>query len=353
MKRDIRVSVWGAGAMGSGIVATLLRKKGVVLTGVCDLHPDRVGNDVFELLSIDKNGREPVFITKDINEIIYNKSCDVCLVATDSFTKKTFPKLKMLLENKINVISTAEEMSYPKAQNPELAAELDRIAKENGVSVIGTGINPGLIMDLLVVTLSGAMTDLESVKVERVNSLSPFGKAVMEEQGVGLAKEDFIEKSKNGQLAGHVGFHESIEMIADAVGYNLDKPIKQTQAPIITNVYRETPYAQVQPGDVAGCSMLGYGNVNGELKIEMIHPQQIEPQLEGTDTGDYITLKGTPEINMAITPEVDGGIGTIAMCVNTIPHIINARPGLKTMIDIPVPRVIAGDMRDMIEDGLI
>lgn len=95
--------------------------------------------------------------------------------------------------------------------------------------------------------------------------------------------------------------------------------------------------------------MKGYGTIEGELKIEMIHPQQVEPQLEGIHTGDYISIKGTPNINMAIKPEIPGGIGTIAMCVNMIPHVINARPGLKTMIDLPIPRAIMGDMRDLIE----
>ncbi len=81
----------------------------------------------------------------------------------------------------------------------------------------------------------------------------------------------------------------------------------------------------------------------------MIHPQQIEPEMVGQNTGDYVTIKGTPEVNLAITPEVEGGLGTIAMCVNMIPHVINANPGLKTMIDLPVPRAIMGDMRKMID----
>ena len=51
---------------------------------------------------------------------------------------------------------------------------------------------------------------------------------------------------------------------------------------------------------------------------------------------------------MSNTPEIEGGIGTMAMILNTIPHVINARPGLQTMIDIPVPRAIMGDMRDLI-----
>jgi 4-hydroxy-tetrahydrodipicolinate reductase len=95
--------------------------------------------------------------------------------------------------------------------------------------------------------------------------------------------------------------------------------------------------------------MTGQGHVDGEVKIDMIHPQQIEPQLGGTETGDYITIKGTPAIHMANKPEVDGGLGTIAMCVNMIPHVINAAPGLATMLDLPVPRAIMGDFRDLIK----
>lgn len=346
---NIKVAIWGFGAMGSGMASMLLEKQGVEIIGVCDKAPSRVGKSMYEVLGIPQNGRKDIIIKDEIDQVLNGQKCDVCLCATDSFTKAAFPRLSHVLKKGINVVSTAEEMSYPKAQNPELAAELDKIAKENGVSILGTGINPGLMMDLLVVTLTGAMQRVDHVTARRVNSLSPFGHAVMEEQGVGLSKEEFIHKTETGELAGHVGFAESINMIADAIGWEVENPIKQQQAPIVSDVFRKTKYVEVAAGNVAGCSMEGFGTVNGEVKIEMYHPQQVEPQLGGTATGDYIILKGSPEINMAITPEVDGGIGTIAMSVNMIPHIINAKPGLKTMLDLPVPRAIMGDMRKLIE----
>ncbi len=137
-------------------------------------------------------------------------------------------------------------------------------------------------------------------------------------------------------------------MIADAVGWEVNK-IEQTKEPIVSNVYRKTKYAEVQPGNVAGCRQMGYGYVGNELKIEMEHPQQILPEKEGVETGDYIWIKGIPDIDMQIKPEIPGGIGTIAMCVNMIPHVINADPGLKTMLDLPVPRAIMGDMRKLIK----
>jgi 4-hydroxy-tetrahydrodipicolinate reductase len=301
---------------------------------------------MFEVLGVENKDHNEVIINSDIESVMGTKP-DIALVATDSFTEKTFPKLKQLLENKINVISTAEEMAYPKAQNPELSKKLDEIAKENNVSVLGTGINPGLIMDLLVVCLTGCMTDVEHIEAERVNSLSPFGAAVMEEQGVGITVDEFEKGVKDGTLAGHVGFKESINMIGDAIGWPVEK-FEQQMKPIVTNVDRKSPYGFAKAGNVAGVNMTGQGYVDGEVKIDMKHPQQIEPEMEGTHTGDYIRIKGTPEVNMSIKPEVEGGLGTIAMCVNMIPHVINAPSGLKTMIDLPVPRAIMGDMRELI-----
>lgn len=345
---NVKVAIWGFGAMGSGMAKMLLNKKGIEIVGVCDRNAARVGKDMYEVLGIDRAGRQPVIINSNIDEVISEKSCDVCLCATDSYTDKAFPRIKAVLEKKINVISTAEEMAYPQAQQPELAAELDKIAKENGVTVLGTGINPGLIMDLLVVVLTGCMTDVTHIEAKRVNSLSPFGHTVMEEQGVGITVDEFNKGLEDGTLAGHVGFPESIRMIADAIGWEVGD-IKQQMKPIITSVDRKSPHGFAAAGNVAGVNMTGQGYVDGEVKIDMIHPQQIEPEMEGTFTGDYISLKGTPEVNMSISPEVEGGLGTIAMCVNMIPQVINSEPGLKTMLDLPVPRAIMGDVRSFIK----
>ncbi|MDR3673645.1 MAG: 2,4-diaminopentanoate dehydrogenase [Holophaga sp.] len=344
----VKVAIWGFGAMGSGMAEVLLRKQGVDIVGVCDVHPDRMGRSIYELLGVPRGGREDVIVQGDITQVIRRGSADVVLLATDSYTRKAFDKIKLIVELGINVLTTAEEMAYPKAKEPELAAELDRLAKANGVSILGTGINPGLIMDLLVILMTGACTDVETIKAERVNSLSPFGPAVMEEQGVGLSPEVFRKQSASGHLAGHVGFNESVNMICDAIGWKLDAPVAQSMEPIISKVPRRTKYVDVKPGHVAGCTMKGIGTVGGRRAVEMVHPQQVEPQLEGTETGDYVVIKGVPNVNLANKPEVPGGIGTIAMCINMIPQVINARPGLHTMIDLPVPRAIMGDMREQI-----
>ncbi len=346
--RNVKVAVWGFGAMGSGIAKMVLNKKGIEIIGVCDKHPDKVGKEIHALLGMERGGHPEIFVKDDMTQIIKDGNCDIALLATDSFTKNAFDKIKYCLEQKVNVISTAEEFAYPKAQEPKLYEELNKIAKENGVTALGTGINPGFSLDLLILALTGTCETVEHIHAARVNDLSPFGHAVMEEQGVGITKEEFDRRIAADDLAGHVGFPESISMVVEGLGLKLDK-IEQTKDPIITNVPRETPYVKAEPGNLAGIRQQGYGYVNGEVFIELDHPQQILPHLENQGTGDYITITGTPNISLQITPEISGGIGTTAMVVNMIPHVINASAGVKTMLDMPVPRAILGDFRDLVD----
>ena len=340
--QNVKVIIWGLGAMGGGMADMLLKKKGVDIVGAVG-RGAKIGKSMYDYIKTERGDRPDVLIGA-AEDVIKPGAADIVLLCTDSFTKNAFDKLKFIMEQKLNVITSAEEMAYPKAQNPELAAELDKIAKENGVSCLGTGINPGLIMDLLVLIWTGCMEDVEHIVSRRVNSLSPFGPAVMEEQGIGVTVEEF----KKGNLAGHVGFAESMGMIADGIGWNIDE-FKQTMDPIFTDVDRKSPYGFAKAGNVAGVAMKAFGYRDGELMIEMDHPQQIEPEQVGVQTGDYVIIKGTPNVNMVNSPEIEGGIGTIAMCVNMIPQVINADPGLQTMLDLPVPRAIMGDMRDRIK----
>ena len=346
--QNVKVIVWGLGAMGGGIAKMLTKKKGVDIVGAIDIGA-KLGKSMYDVIpGIERGDREDVIVGTP-EEVIKEGSADIVVVCTNSFTKDVYDKLVFVMEKGMNVITSAEEMAYPQAQEPELAKKLDEIAKANGVSVMGTGINPGLIMDLLVILWTAACEEVNHVTSRRVNSLSPFGPAVMEEQGIGISVEEFNERKANGTMAGHVGFAESTMMICDALGWKWDE-FGQDMEPIVTDVDRKSPYGFAAAGQVAGVAMKGWVNIDGERKIDMDHPQQIEPEQVGVHTGDYVILDSVPPVNMVNTPEIEGGIGTMAMIMNCIPHCINAAPGLKTMIDIPVPHAIMGDFRDLIDE---
>src|SRR5665647_1435910 len=278
---NVKVIIWGLGAMGGGMADMLLKKKGVEIVGVAG-RGAKIGKSMYDYIKTPK-GNNPDILISAPEDIIKKGAADVVLACTDSFTKIAFDRLKFILEQGINVVSSAEEMSYPKASQPELAKKLDEIAKANGVSILGTGVNPGHIMDLLVVLWTGICEDVEEITARRVNSLSPFGPAVMVEQGIGITKEEFLEGVKTGHLSGHVGFKESIGMISEAIGWEVDK-VETSMAPIMTDVDRKSEYGFAKAGNVAGVAMKGEGFVNGGKNlIHMDHPQQIEPEQVGVN----------------------------------------------------------------------
>jgi len=337
---QIRVVQWGLGAMGSGMARLMLGKPGLAVVGAVDARPEFVGRDLGEVLGV---GRQlGVRVTDEPETVLDGANVDVATLATTSWAQDQMPDLRRAIGAGVNCVSIAEEMADIEAQSAELAVEIDALARANGVTVLGTGVNPGFVLDLLIVVLTGGCHSVERIEASRANDLSPYGPTVMASQGVGLTPEAFRAGVADGSIVGHVGFPESIHMISEAIGLGVDR-VEQSREPILSTVRRETPHVMVEPGMVAGCEHVGVGYHGEREVVRLVHPQQIHPQLEGHDTGDHIDVYGVPEIHMAIKPEVAGGLATIGIAVNMIPHAAAASPGLKRMIDLPVPAALMGE----------
>lgn len=335
-----RVLVWGLGAMGSGIAKNIQKKSEFRLVGAVEKNPDMVGKDLGEVLDTGKND---VFVYGNIDEAIKKVKPDIAIIATNSFVPEVLPKIESCARNHVNVITIAEEMAYPFVSHPEESEIIENLAVRYGITVLGTGINPGFVLDQLILNLTGACLNVKKIVARRINDLSPFGKTVMETQGVGTTPEEFEKGIADGSIVGHIGFQQSISMIAESLGWELTR-IEETREPIVSNTERRTNVAHVMPGMVAGCKHVGRGYMGDELLIELIHPQQILPELENVDTGDYIDVYGDPDVHMAIKPEIPGGKGTMAVATNMIPYVVGGEPGLCTMADLPVPRAIINDL---------
>ena len=330
----IKVVQWGTGSMGQGLLGFILdRPHDLELAGCIDIDPAKVGKRVGEIV-----GRPcDVVVSRDAEGVPAEAKPDVVCIATQSNLHEITGQVQPAVEAGADVICIAETLSYPWASDPDWAARMDALAKRHGVSVLGAGVNPGFMLDALVVMWSSVCLRIDSIKATRINDLSPFGPTVMKSQGVGTTVEQFTKGVADGTIVGHIGFPESISLIAKALGWTIDR-IEETREPIVTEVERSTPHVHVAPGDVAGCRHIGRGYSGGELKIELIHPQQIHPQLAGVETGDYIEIHGDPDVNMANKPEIPGGKGTCASAGNYIPLMKAAPAGMLTVVDMPLPR---------------
>jgi hypothetical protein len=329
----IKVAVCGTGMMGQGLLRFILdRPRDVELVGAIVTNPAKEGKTVGELL-----GRNcDVKMTTDFEAVLALKP-DVMCICTQSFLHEITDQVEPSVKAGANVICIAETLAYPWASDPEWADRFDALAKEHGVSILGTGINPGFILDALIVMWTSISLKVDRIEAQRVNDLSPFGPTVMKTQGVGTTVEEFERGVADGTIVGHIGFPESIHLIGRALGWKIDR-VEETREPIVTSIERSTPHVKVAAGDVAGCKQIGRGYVNGELKIELVHPQQIHPEMEGVNTGDYIRVFGDPDVNMATNPEIPGGKGTYASTGNYIPLIGAAPAGIVTVVDLPLPR---------------
>lgn len=331
MQNEIKVVLFGVGPLGAAIARGMLEKKGMRIVGVVDTAKDLVGNDLGEVLKLGKT--LGVMVTDDAKSLLSKLRPKMAIIATKSTVKGIYPELTMCIKAGVNVVSTCEELSYPYHKEPRLSAEIDKLAKKHDVAVLGTGINPGYLMDALPITLTGPCLRVDSMRVTRMMDSSkrriPFQKKI----GTGLTPEQFEKNIREKVITGHVGLVESIAMIASALGWKLDSITEFPPEPIIAKKEVTTPYTTVKPGYVAGLKSVAHGTIGGKpvIVLEFVANALVEEEY------DAISIDGVPNVNQKIIGGVHGDVGTVAVVLNMIPKVLNAAPGLATMKDLPSP----------------
>ncbi len=337
---NVKIVLYGVGAMGTRIAKFLLKKKGVEIVGAIDVDKEKVGKDLGDVLDIGK--RLGITVSNNPDNVLSKANADVVIHSTTSFLKQTYPQIAAAIKHGANVISTCEELSYPYATEQELAEKLDKLAREHSVTVLGTGINPGFLMDTLVITLTSVCQEIEQIKTTRIMNAAtrraPFQKKI----GAGLTINEFKERIEKKTITGHVGLTQSIAMIANALKWKLDKIEVDPVEPVIAETQVESEAVKVEPGQVAGLRQYARGIKEEKELISL----DFQAYVGAKEEYDAITIKGVPNIHEKITPCIHGDSGTVAIIVNSIPKVMNATPGLVTMKDLPVPSAALEDMRN-------
>jgi 4-hydroxy-tetrahydrodipicolinate reductase len=338
--KDIRVVQFGVGPIGAELAKYALQKEGMKIVGAVDIDKNKVGKDLGEL-TIGKKLDLP--ITDDVPGLLKRTKPDIVLHSTGSYLRDVKPQLLKIIGAGADVISTCEELAYPFMKNPKIAKEIDARARKKRVTVLGTGVNPGFVMDTLVIATTTVCRDVRKIHSMRVQDASrrrlPFQKKI----GAGLTQEEFKAKVSNGTIR-HVGFAESIAMIASALGWKLDG-IEERVEPKIAEVPAASDYIHVEPGQAAGVNQIAWGIRNGEHVITL----NLQAYLGCPDPRESIVIDGDPPIDLTIKGGVHGDIATAAVAVNCIPKVMAAESGLATMKDLSLPSAWFGDLKQLIK----
>ncbi|MHA2027142.1 MAG: NAD(P)H-dependent amine dehydrogenase family protein [Candidatus Thorarchaeota archaeon] len=331
MTKPFRVIQIGFGSLGRHIASSIVKRDNLELVAVVDANPELTNKPIKE---IHTEIESDISLTDDLQKVLKDNPADAAIVATSSSLETVLSTIESCVESGLDVISICEELSFPYQKNPEIAEKLNKFAEKNSKTVVGTGINPGYLMDLLPIVLTGPCQHVDTISVTRHMNSSHRRPSFQKKIGTGMTVGEFQKNIEEGNITGHVGLVESIQMIDAGLNLGLDEIEELLPEAMIAESEVTNSFATIKKGDVLGLKSVGVGKRKGEQIVTL----DFQAYAEATPQYDEIIIEGLPPITQRIKGGVQGDHGTIGMILNLVPIVIAEPPGLKTMKDLPVPR---------------
>lgn len=330
MRETIRVIQYGLGPIGCATARLIAGRAGLVLVGGVDIAPSKIDQDVGHVIGLQRSLGFPV--NASLSECLCRAPADVVVHTTGSYFDLFKDQIVEILEQGLNVVSTAEELVFPWASHEPEATEIDMCAKQAGKTVLGTGVNPGFIMDSLPIYLTGICHHVSRIDVQRTINASLRRGPFQIKIGSGLTVNEFETRMASGRM-GHVGLRESMEMVFDTLGRSL-VAFEAEIEPLLADRPIKTDSVCVEPGQVRGLKQIARGRTSDQEFMTLT----FVAALEAKDEGDRITISGHPSLEVEIRG-TNGDLATAGIAVNAIRRVKNAAPGLLTMRDMPMATV--------------
>lgn len=334
-QEQVQVAHVGLGAIGREVARLLLQRSGIHVVAACDIDPELVGAPLSAALGGDLGHDVTVVERLADASAPHNGSDFVVTHTTSSSLQRCLPELLAAIEAGAHVVSSCEELSYPWLRAPDAAATIDQAARAAGVSVVGTGVNPGFAMDYLPVVLSGAARRVDSVRVHRVQDAGQRREPLQAKVGAGISAEEFERRAIGGTI-GHVGLTESAQAIAGALGWDggQDAVTAETIVPVLAESAVPSAFGTIEPGRVTGIDQVAVVTVDDVERVRL----RLTMAVGTGPSRDDIWLTGDPDLHLCVPGGLHGDSATAAALVNTIGSIRHAEPGLRVMSELRPPR---------------
>jgi 2,4-diaminopentanoate dehydrogenase len=327
----IRIAQFGLGSIGLETLKLAAGKRWADIVGGVDIDPAKIGQDLGMLTGMKRlRGRR---VWGSLEELIVRGRPDLVFHTAVSKFKDAFTQIEPMARRGISVVSSSEELLFPRLREPKLAAKLDKLCRKTGARVIGTGVNPGFVMDLLPICLTGVSRVVHAIHIQRVVNASTRRAPLQKKIGSGLPPAEFRRRFRQGQ-AGHAGLKESLALIAHCLGWSLESIVETGDAVVADHLIR-TQYLEVKKGQTCGLHQRAEATVNGRICLTL----DLKMYLDAKNPHDAVQVEGEPPLNLVIHGGVAGDQATVAALVNTAPRLLEAPAGLLLMTDLPVPRV--------------
>ncbi|MCP4589512.1 MAG: dihydrodipicolinate reductase [bacterium] len=323
----IRVVHTGVGPVGCRVINLLLERPDLELVGVVDADPQKIGHPLEEYVP-DAKGKN-LKIEGNTTACIKDHQAAAVTHTTVSYLPDCIDHLRELARAGVAMVSSTEELLYPWLRHPKWSQEIDELCKQHGSRLLGTGINPGFLMDLLPVLANPPAERVRAVRAERVVNAATRRGPLQKKVGAGITPEEFQARIATGKF-GHVGYCESGALLAAKMGWKLDF-LSETIEPVISQKSVKTDFVDLKPGQAAGIHQVVLGKMGGKEVINL----DLKMYVGADDPHDAFTLDSDPPISWRCDHGVAGDPATAAIVVNSIDRLLAVTPGLKTVADLP------------------
>ena len=325
-----RVALVGLGPIGIEVGRALVPRSDIDILGAADPAPDKIGKELEDVLGMPASlaGIE----VRPSARALYEDSAatrtkkDVAVICTGSRLQDVASLFDEAIEAGLHIVSTCEELAYPELTQAALARQIDRKAREKGVAVLGTGVNPGLVMDRLVLEAASACVTVDRVRVTRVVDAAKRRGSLRAKVGAGLTRQEFLDGVAAKRL-GHVGLSESAAMIALGLGLPIDQ-ITETIEPVFATVETDG----IAPGRVLGLHQIAIVQAGDEVRVTL----DLTMAVGVLKPADRIEIEGDPPVHLVVTGGFHGDRATVGCVVNAIPFVVQAPPGLHKVVTLPL-----------------
>lgn len=325
----IKIAQFGLGPIGLETLKLSARKPWAQIIGGIDIDPALAGRSLGELTGMETLRAAKVF--RSLDELLAHAKPDVIFHTAVSKVRTAVAQVEPMARAGISVVSSCEELLYPALREPELARQLDDTCKKFGARVLGTGVNPGFVMDVLPVCLTGVCRDVKAIHIQRVVNAATRRGPLQKKIGSGLAPAEFERLFAEGK-AGHAGLKDSAALIAHCLGWNISE-LTETCHAMVADHDIKTPHVEVKRGQCCGLHQRGEAKVDGITRLTL----DLKMYLDAPDPHDACQIEGEPSLKMMIDGGVAGDAATVASLVNAAPRLLKSPPGLLLMTDIGVP----------------
>jgi 4-hydroxy-tetrahydrodipicolinate reductase len=329
MSQRVRVIQFGLGPIGQALAAETLAREDMELVGGVDRAPELAGRHLEELLGPQAHGLPR--IVPNLGDLSMPQPPRVVLHATGSRLPSVLPELEEILSSGCHCVSSCEELSYPYLHHPGLAKRLDALAREHRVGLVGAGVNPGFILDLLPAVLSAACRRVDKVRASRIVDVTRRREPLRRKVGMGLGLDAYRTKEAALGNMGHVGLGESAALLASALGWE-SGTVTESCEPVVAEREVRAGDMVIPPGSVLGTRTRASLRTEGTERIALQVTIAAGVEMEE----DRVQLDGDPPLTLVIPGGIPGDSATASILVSVARRIAAVPPGLHTMLTLPV-----------------